>query len=129
VVLASLLALLMSAAADACRRSVLHMMGREAPGEAGVTFRRKDCRAEGRTRYKTMTPGTDESMRRFLLHAARRLSPDPPLRAHRQRIPPVPAHVLHPVSLTLPDALFRIDAPAFTIVKVREAAARRLSFD
>ncbi len=36
--------------------------------EGGVTFRWKDYRAKGRTRYKTMTLGTEEFMRRFLLH-------------------------------------------------------------
>jgi Putative transposase/Transposase zinc-binding domain len=36
--------------------------------ERGVTFRWKDYRAKGRTRYKTMTLGSDEFMRRFLLH-------------------------------------------------------------
>ena len=36
--------------------------------EHGVTFRWKDYRAKGRTRYKTMTLGTEEFMRRFLLH-------------------------------------------------------------
>ncbi|MGF6782162.1 hypothetical protein P3T21_007402 [Paraburkholderia sp. GAS334] len=36
--------------------------------ERGVTFRWKDYRATGRTRYKTMTLGADEFMRRFLLH-------------------------------------------------------------
>ena len=34
----------------------------------GVTFRWKDYRAKGRTRYKTMTLSTNEFMRRFLLH-------------------------------------------------------------
>jgi Putative transposase len=33
--------------------------------ERGVTFRWKDYRAKGRTRYKTMTLGAHESMRRF----------------------------------------------------------------
>jgi Putative transposase len=33
-----------------------------------VTFRWKDYRAKGRTRYKTMTLDTGEFMRRFLLH-------------------------------------------------------------
>jgi hypothetical protein len=33
-----------------------------------VTFRWKDYRAKGRTRYKTMTLETGEFMRRFLLH-------------------------------------------------------------
>ena len=36
--------------------------------ERGVTFRWKDYRASGKTRYKTMTLGADEFMRRFLLH-------------------------------------------------------------
>jgi len=36
--------------------------------ERGVTFRWKDYRAKGRTRYKVMTLETGEFMRRFLLH-------------------------------------------------------------
>jgi len=36
--------------------------------ERGVTFRWKDYRLEGRTRYKTMTLSYPEFMRRFLLH-------------------------------------------------------------
>ena len=36
--------------------------------DRGVTFRWKDYRAKGRTRYKTMTLATAEFMRRFLLH-------------------------------------------------------------
>ena len=36
--------------------------------ERGVTFRWKDYREHGRTRYKTMTLPTEEFMRRFLLH-------------------------------------------------------------
>jgi Putative transposase len=36
--------------------------------DRGVTFRWKDYREHGRTRYKTMTLKTDEFMRRFLLH-------------------------------------------------------------
>lgn len=36
--------------------------------ERGVTFRWKDYRAKGRTRYKTMTLEAHEFMRRFLLH-------------------------------------------------------------
>jgi hypothetical protein len=36
--------------------------------ERGVTFRWKDYRAKGRTRYKTMTLPATEFMRRFLLH-------------------------------------------------------------
>ena len=36
--------------------------------ERGVTSRWKDYRATGKTRYKAMTLGADEFMRRFLLH-------------------------------------------------------------
>jgi hypothetical protein len=36
--------------------------------ERGVTFRWKDYRAKGNTRYKTMTLSPEEFMRRFLLH-------------------------------------------------------------
>jgi hypothetical protein len=36
--------------------------------DRGVTFRWKDYRVQGRTRYKTMTLATEEFMRRFLLH-------------------------------------------------------------
>jgi hypothetical protein len=36
--------------------------------ERGVSFRWKDYRAKGRTRYKTMTLSAQEFMRRFLLH-------------------------------------------------------------
>jgi hypothetical protein len=39
-----------------------------ASDDRGVTFRWKDYREHGRTRYKTMTVATDEFMRRFLLH-------------------------------------------------------------
>jgi hypothetical protein len=37
-------------------------------GRAGVTFRWKDYRAEGRDRQKVMTLSTDEFIRRFLIH-------------------------------------------------------------
>jgi len=36
--------------------------------EQGVSFRWKDYRAKGNTRYKTMTLSAQEFMRRFLLH-------------------------------------------------------------
>ena len=36
--------------------------------DRGVTFRWKDYREQGRTRYKTMTLRSEEFMRRFLLH-------------------------------------------------------------
>jgi len=36
--------------------------------ERGVTFKWKDYRAKGKTKYKTMTLSAEEFMRRFLLH-------------------------------------------------------------
>ena len=36
--------------------------------ERGVTFNYKDYRADGESRFKTMTLSADEFMRRFLLH-------------------------------------------------------------
>src|SRR4026209_2315237 len=36
--------------------------------ERGVSFRWKDYRTKGKTRYKTMTLSAEEFMRRFLLH-------------------------------------------------------------
>ena len=36
--------------------------------ERGVTFKYKDYRHKGKTRYKSMTLATDEFMRRFLIH-------------------------------------------------------------
>ena len=54
--------------------------------DRGVTFRWKDYRDHGSTRYKTMTLKTEEFMRRFLLHVLPvRLSPHPPLWLTRQR--------------------------------------------
>src|ERR1700737_4299468 len=47
--------------------------------ERGVTFRWKDYRIHGRTRYKTMTLSTEEFMRRFLLHV---LPPGSPRTRH-----------------------------------------------
>lgn len=39
------------------------------PAEQSVNFKSKDYRAKGSTKHKTMTLGTGEFMRRFLLHA------------------------------------------------------------
>jgi hypothetical protein len=39
-----------------------------ATNEKGVTFRYKDYRIDGPSRYKTMTLATDEFIRRFLIH-------------------------------------------------------------
>ena len=50
----------------------------EAMDDRGVTFRWKDCREHGRTRYKTMSLQHEEFMRRFLLHM-------PPSGFHRIR--------------------------------------------
>jgi Putative transposase len=36
--------------------------------DRGVTFRYKDYRRDGQARYRTMTLGADEFIRRFLLH-------------------------------------------------------------
>ena len=41
---------------------------RRAVDEHGVTFRWKDYRAKGHTRYRAMTLDAGEFMRRFLLH-------------------------------------------------------------
>jgi len=57
--------------------------------EHGVTFKWKDYRAKGKTKYKTMILSTGEFMRRFLLHVLPTgLSPHPPLRSDRQRRTP-----------------------------------------
>jgi Putative transposase/Transposase zinc-binding domain len=53
--------------------------------EHGVTFRYKDYRRDGADRQRVMTLGTDEFIRRFLLHG---LPPHPSLRPPRQRRPP-----------------------------------------
>ncbi|HEX8013076.1 MAG TPA: transposase, partial [Casimicrobiaceae bacterium] len=51
------------------RASQLQFFGDDAGlDERGVTFRWKDYRATGKTRYKAMTLAADEFMRRFLLH-------------------------------------------------------------
>jgi len=56
--------------------------------DRGVTFRWKDYREHGHTRYKTMSLATEEFMRRFLLHVLpsgfHRIRP---LRLARQRQP------------------------------------------
>jgi hypothetical protein len=55
--------------------------------EAGVTFRCKDYRRNGRERYRTMTLEPGEFMRRFPDPRAADGLPHPPLRAARQRRP------------------------------------------
>jgi hypothetical protein len=48
--------------------------------ETGVTFHYKDYRRDGADRQQVMTLGTDEFIRRFLLHVpAARVPPHPPL--------------------------------------------------
>jgi hypothetical protein len=54
----------LEALADAHRRGQLQFFGEY----TAVTFRWKDYRATGRTRYKAMTLEAGEFMRRFLLH-------------------------------------------------------------
>jgi Putative transposase/IS66 Orf2 like protein len=53
---------------DGLSALVRNALGLFALDGRGVTFRWKDYRERGRTRYKTMTVATDEFMRRFLLH-------------------------------------------------------------
>ena len=70
--------------------------------ERGVTFRWKDYRATGKTRYKTMTLSADEFMRRFLLHVLpggfHRIRHYGLLaNAGRRRISPARAELLHVV--------------------------------
>ena len=53
--------------------------------ERGVTFKWKDYRAKGKAKYKTMTLGTWEFLRRFLLHVLPTgFPPHPSLRSDRQ---------------------------------------------
>jgi hypothetical protein len=78
--------------------------------ERGVSFRWKDYRAKGKTRYKAMTLAPEEFMRRFLLHvlpcgfhrirhyglsSAPRF---PPLRIVRR--PPLPSVATHSIALS-----------------------------
>ncbi|SAL15599.1 Putative transposase [Caballeronia choica] len=88
--------------------------------ERGVTFRWKDCRAKGRTRYKTMTLGAYEFMRRFLLHMLPRgfhrirhygLLPNPVRRQNLAKVRGL-LHVV-PAASTQPDDTGPAVRPAF----------------
>jgi putative transposase/transposase-like zinc-binding protein len=73
--------------------------------ERGVTFRWKDYRAQGRTRYKTMTLSTPEFMRRFLLHVL-------PSGLHRIRHYGLFAHAHRKINIAMARALLQVPAPA-----------------
>jgi hypothetical protein len=73
--------------------------------ERGVTFRWKDYRAQGRTRYKTMTLSTPEFMRRFLLHVL-------PSGLHRIRHYGLLAHAHRKINIAMARALLQVPAPA-----------------
>ena len=73
--------------------------------ERGVSFRWKDYRAKGSTRYKTMTLSANEFMRRFLLHVL-------PGGFHRIRHYGVLANACRKANLALARALVHAPAPA-----------------
>jgi hypothetical protein len=73
--------------------------------ERGVTFRWKDYRAQGRTRYKIMTLSTPEFMRRFLLHVL-------PRGLHRIRHYGLLAHAHRKINIAMARALLQVPAPA-----------------
>jgi hypothetical protein len=73
--------------------------------ERGVTFRWKDYRVQGRTRYKTMTLGAEEFMRRFLLHVL-------PAGFHRIRHYGLLANGTRKASLALARELLRQPSPS-----------------
>jgi len=72
--------------------------------ERGVTFRWKDYRAKGQTRYKAMTLAPEEFMRRFLLHVL-------PGGFHRIRHYGLLANGCRKLSLTLARELLCAPAP------------------
>ena len=72
--------------------------------ERGVSFRWKDYRAKGRTRYKTMTLSANEFMRRFLLHVL-------PPGFHRIRHYGVLANACRKANLARARALLHAPAP------------------
>jgi hypothetical protein len=76
--------------------------------ERGVTFRWKDYRAKGRTRYKTMTLEAGEFMRRFMLHV---LPGDPVRRARLAKVREL-LHVATGVDTSAREAV-RETRPAF----------------
>ena len=72
--------------------------------ERGVTFRWKDYRDKGRTRYKSMTLKTEEFMRRFLLHVL-------PSGFHRIRHYGLLAHASRKKNIAMARALLQGPAP------------------
>lgn len=73
--------------------------------ERGVTFRWKDYRLAGRTRYKTMTVSAAEFMRRFLLHVL-------PAGFHRIRHYGLLANAGRVKNLTIVRQLLQVPPPA-----------------
>ena len=84
--------------------------------ERGVTFRWKDYRASGSTRHKTMTLGTDEFMRRFLLHVL-------PSGFHRIRHYGLLANGERKCNLTKARALLHAEPDAGTQLQSTEATS------
>jgi Putative transposase len=72
--------------------------------DRGVTFRWKDYRAKGRTKYKTMTLAAGEFIRRFLLHVL-------PTGLHRIRHYGLLANAGRKESLALTRELLKVPAP------------------
>ena len=70
----------------------------------GVTFRWKDYRAKGRTRYKTMTLAAGEFIRRFLLHVL-------PTGFHRIRHYGLLANARRKENLVIARELLKVPAP------------------
>ena len=73
--------------------------------ERGVTFRWKDYRAKGKTRYKPMTLSPEEFMRRFLLHVL-------PGGFHRIRHYGLLANCSRSANLALARQLLQVPSPA-----------------
>jgi hypothetical protein len=73
--------------------------------ERGVTFRWKNYRAKGKTRYKPMTLSPEEFMRRFLLHVL-------PGGFHRIRHYGLLANCSRSVNLALARQLLQVPSPA-----------------
>jgi hypothetical protein len=73
--------------------------------ESGVTFRYKDYRRDGAERYRTMTLGADEFIRRFLLHVL-------PKGFHRIRHYGLFANTNRAENIATARALFDVTPPA-----------------
>jgi hypothetical protein len=84
--------------------------------ERGVTFRWKDYRAKGKTRYKAMTLGPEEFMRRFLLHVL-------PGGFHRIRHYGLLANCSRAASLATARQLLRAPPPVTTLAEDSDGAA------